>query len=197
METLLISSEKLKIILNERDIAKYSLDCEHLDYGNTETRRAFWTILDDAKHRTGFDAADRRVLIQAYVSKSGICELYVTKIGERESAQRDGDAVSFEIAESTCASERIFEFASIHELLSAAGAAMPLIHRDVGSVYAEESASRTRYFLLLPPEEARLLEHLLLDFSHERTGKASEGYLREHCRCICASRAIGIMASLA
>ena len=52
-----------------------------LDYENTETRRAFWSILDEAKHRTGFDAASEKVFVQVYPSKSGGCEMYVTKLG--------------------------------------------------------------------------------------------------------------------
>ena len=80
MELILISENKLKITLSECDMKQYDLDCDTLDYDNTETRRAFWNILDEAKHRTGFDAASQRVFIQLYPSKGGGCEMYVTKL---------------------------------------------------------------------------------------------------------------------
>lgn len=81
MELILISDSKLKIMLTTDDMREYALDCSTLDYDNTETRRAFWSILDEAKHRTGFDAASEKVFVQVYPSRSGGCEMYVTKLG--------------------------------------------------------------------------------------------------------------------
>lgn len=81
MELILINDTKLKIMLTREDMTRYDLDCENVDYDNTETRRAFWSILDEAKHRTGFDAARDRVFIQLYPSREGGCEMFVTKVG--------------------------------------------------------------------------------------------------------------------
>ena len=67
MELILISENKLKITLTECDMKQYDLDCDDIDYDNTETRKAFWSILDEAKHRTGFDAASQRVFIQRHL----------------------------------------------------------------------------------------------------------------------------------
>ena len=81
MELIKISPTKLKIMLTPEDMREYEIDCESVDYARTETRRAFWSILDEAKHRTGFDAASERVYIQLYPSREGGCEMYVTKVG--------------------------------------------------------------------------------------------------------------------
>lgn len=81
MELIVISDSKLKIMLTKEDLREYALDCNTLDYENTETRRAFWSILDEAKHRTGFDAASEKVFVQVYPSRAGGCEMYVTKLG--------------------------------------------------------------------------------------------------------------------
>ena len=81
MELILISDSKLKIMLSRQDMEYYELSNEEIDYDNTETRRAFWQILDEAKHKTGFDAAEEKVFIQLYPSKEGGCEMYVTKVG--------------------------------------------------------------------------------------------------------------------
>ena len=80
MELIFINDTKLKIILNDADMEYYRLDCNCVNYNNTETRRAFWDILDEAKHKTGFDAASDKVFIQLYPSKEGGCEMYVTKL---------------------------------------------------------------------------------------------------------------------
>lgn len=88
MELLLISDSRLKVILSREDMEKYSLSAEMMDYDNTETRRAFWSILDEAKHRTGFDAAADRVFVQVYPSRCGGCEMFVTKLGEKSERKR-------------------------------------------------------------------------------------------------------------
>ena len=81
MELILINPSKLKIMLSFDDMQKYDLDTKTIDYDNTATRKAFWSILDDARQITGFDAASARLFIQLYQSKKGGCEMFVTKIG--------------------------------------------------------------------------------------------------------------------
>ena len=93
MELILISDKKLKVMLSASDMQKYELDNDTIDYDNTETRRAFWQILDEAKHKTGFDAASEKVFIQVYPSRGGGCEMYVTKLGALSSALPE-DALS-------------------------------------------------------------------------------------------------------
>lgn len=80
MEMILISENKLKITLSPLDMKDFDLDCDTADYSKTETRRAFWSILDEAKHLTGFDAASDKIYIQMYPSREGGCEMYVTKL---------------------------------------------------------------------------------------------------------------------
>lgn len=84
MEIVRISEEKLKLTLCKEDLEKYSLKPEELDYDKTETRRVIWQILDDAKKRTGFDAAADRALIEAYPGRRGGCEIYVTLLCEKK-----------------------------------------------------------------------------------------------------------------
>ena len=84
MEIVRISEEKLKLTLAKEDLERYSLRIEELDYDKTETRRVIWQILDDAKKRTGFDAAADKALIEAYPGRRGGCEIYVTLLGEKK-----------------------------------------------------------------------------------------------------------------
>lgn len=86
MEMLLISSNKLKIIISKNDLDSFDLTTDMLDYGNTETKRMLWDILNKAKHTVGFDPDGYRVFVQLYPSKDGSCELFVTKISTSESS---------------------------------------------------------------------------------------------------------------
>ena len=70
MELIKISDSKLKIALTPTDMEKYSLDIQTMDYDKTETRSAFWQLLDEAKHKTGFDAASEKIFVQIYSSKN-------------------------------------------------------------------------------------------------------------------------------
>jgi len=79
LEIIRIGENKLKLILSDEDLLKYHLKFESLDYDNTETRRVLWAILDEAKKKTGFDAAADRTLVQTYPGRKGGCEIYVTR----------------------------------------------------------------------------------------------------------------------
>ena len=80
LELNLMGQDKLRVILTPFDMIKYDLTCDKIDYDNTETRKAVWSILDYAKHETGFDAATGRICIQVYPEKNGGCEIYITKL---------------------------------------------------------------------------------------------------------------------
>ena len=66
MELLRIGDKKLKVTLSGEDMEHYRLDSETMDYDTTETRSAFWQILDEAKHKTGFDAGGGKIFVQIY-----------------------------------------------------------------------------------------------------------------------------------
>lgn len=115
MELLLISNDQLKVTLSAADMARFELRPEELDYGNTETRSAFWNILDRAKHETGFDAATDRVLVQVYPSVSGGCELFVTKLHEKKQQSKSL------VPKSRRVCLRAWRMESMDELLAACG----------------------------------------------------------------------------
>lgn len=80
MEMILISDNKLKIILSSEELESFDLTVDILDYGNTETKRMLWDLLSKAKHSIGFNPDGYRVFVQLYPSRDGSCELFVTKI---------------------------------------------------------------------------------------------------------------------
>ena len=84
----MISSSKLKIMLSADDMQKYALDHD-VNYADLKTRKAFKSILEEAKQKTGFDAENEKIFIQLYPSKKGGCELYITKICEEADEEYD------------------------------------------------------------------------------------------------------------
>jgi negative regulator of genetic competence, sporulation and motility len=84
MELIVINQSKLKIMLTVPDMQRYELAPGHLDCADAKTRRSFRRIFDDVRMQTGFDTAGERLLVQLYTSRSGGCEIFVTKLGMRE-----------------------------------------------------------------------------------------------------------------
>ena len=84
----------MKITLSEDDLLFYGLELSSLSYSNTQTRRAFWALLDDAKNATGFDAAAARVSVQIYASREGGCEMYIQAQLDAEQASETPHSTS-------------------------------------------------------------------------------------------------------
>ena len=192
MELILISENKLKITLSECDMKQYDLDCNTIDYDNTETRRAFWSILDEAKHRTGFDAASQRVFIQLYPSKEGGCEMYVTKL-ELKSSKESHHAL-LPLSRRFLA----FSFERLDELI---GVCRRLRAIDFSGSSEAHRSNTGRYVLIIdePEENAYigLSEHSFIDeFGRRENVKHVKLMCHEHASCICGENAVEILGSL-
>ncbi len=79
MDLILISEEKLKIILTESDMRRFNIDVESLDYSNVTTKKVFWEILDEAKTKSGFNPDKSKLYVQVFPSQDGGCEMFITK----------------------------------------------------------------------------------------------------------------------
>lgn len=85
MEIIRISDTRVKLSLDEEDMKKYGIAVEDMSADTTARRRILWTLLDEAKKRTGVDAAGMKTLIEAFPGKRGGCEVFVTVAsGKRE-----------------------------------------------------------------------------------------------------------------
>ncbi len=78
MELILINASKLKIMLDKSDMKEYNIG-DDSDCAGAQTRRAIRTILDRARDQIGFNTEGEEIFVQLYSSKSGGCELFVTK----------------------------------------------------------------------------------------------------------------------
>lgn len=70
---------KIVVELTNADLAELDITYEEMDYGNIETRRVIWTILDRARHTLCRDIdPSGKMLIESVPTPEGGCVLYIT-----------------------------------------------------------------------------------------------------------------------
>lgn len=195
MELILISESKLKVMLTADDMEAYSLTCDNIDYDNTETRKAFWNILDEAKHRTGFDAAKEKVFIQIFPSKGGGCEMYVTKLEGLSTTDRITCHVKRD--ELICFTD-IYAFLCLDDLLNVCAQLDKLGFKGESSAYAGDDG---KFYLVI--SDTRTLGSsmptypFIAEYGEKKTGKNFILYIKEHCKLICKGEAVEKLCVLA
>ena len=193
MELILISDSKLKIMLSPDDMNFYDIDCGSVDYGSTETRRAFWSILDTAKKKAGFDAASDRVYIQMYPSRDGGCEMYVTKLGQKAqksscpSAEKKGAQIL----------QLAYVFPSIRALLSVCNTLTKRTVRCESSAYAGEAGECMLFLSCEQSAKKRNCLGFIEEYGAQTDHGISLTFAAEHYRCICPYEAVETLSSLA
>lgn len=195
MEILLISDAKLKVMMTREDMQTYALEGDEIDYDTTETRKAFWSILDEAKRRTGFDAAKDKVLIQLYPSKDGGCELFVTKLGLVPPVAEKTIARSGRVA---MLSKRraIWGFSLLSDLTEACAHLSCKEKAEDSDVYYADDG---RYYLVLQErlgKNDQLSEYSCLSEYGECMPYTGLDYIKEHGICIKQGGAVALFAQL-
>lgn len=186
-------------MLTLEDMIKYDLDCNSASYDNTETRRAFWNILDEAKHRTGFDAASDRVLVQLYPSKSGGCEMYITKVGLLCSTSTNPDTQSFllpALKETSLAENIAFVFKGIRFMIAACKLATRSGHIEDSCAWIDENGL---YYLFTKPSgetNASYFMGIMSEFGITSNNSDTLAYVKEHGHEFCTHNAIETLSVL-
>lgn len=212
MDYLRIGESKLKITLSSDELDSYGMDLSELDYASTETRRAFWAILDDAKRATGFDAAASRVSVQIYTSKTGGCEIFVTSsptaAGYRSLTDDKTMALTVCGALPKLYGESVCSFDSISDLLTACKVLMAQGCCCESSAWQLPSFGRmggdmgARYYLYLAGNHAPKASGtvnssgILAEFGSPLP-ELDLSYLSEHCLPLVSERAVEQLAKLA
>lgn len=202
MELIKISDMKLKITLSKDDMMRYELDCDTMDYDNTETRKAFWSILDYAKHMTGFDAASERVFIQLYPDKCGGCEMYVTKLGlpdtddAREAEREDSETMELRpLIRPTGERERLgaYRFDDLEELLCVCRQLASVGYSYRSSAYCDDGEN---YYLVLREKNGSIGTpySFISEFGTAADAQSLRIYIGEHGRVICEGDAVGVLS---
>ncbi len=198
LELILINSSKLKIMMTSEDMAQYDLKCENIDYDNTETRRAFWSILDEAKHKTGFDAASDKVFVQLYPSKGGGCEMYITKLGASDSS-KENRQISF--GERRKGRTEIYRFDKLDWLIAVCRRLSLLGCAKESSAYFDPA--KNAYYLSLTEQCTTCNQgsgvgemSFIKEFGKTENYTALRMYIKEYCRCICESDAVKTLSRM-
>ena len=206
MEWIRISESKLKIMLSAEDAKRYALDCNTADFADDATRTVFREILTEVRSETGFDATEDKVYIQMYPSKSGGCELFVTKMGlllsngqtddrspvKRASTARPLLAPRREARQRQCA----FVFGELEHLLA--------LCRRMSALYTGESqiwkSERGSWWLILcdggDPFSLREDFRFAREYGTQANADEVRAYLSEHGTCLCAKNGIAVFARL-
>ena len=195
MELLPINEQKIKIMLSHEDLAAWQLSPDTIDYNTTETRRAFWGILDEAKKKTGFDAAKEKVFVQLYPAKNGGCEMYVTKLHESD------DSAPITFTKGLPSFEKsLYAFSRLEDMLSACARLAECGFSSESTAYAE---LHTYYLSLGSTSTAKKRSRdsvTLCDLVSEygkKVENTKEAWLCEHGECICPDHAVEHYATLA
>ena len=194
MELIMINSSKLKIMLSGDDMKKYDLDTDKIDYDTTATRRAFWSILDDAKTETGFNAASDKLFIQLYPCKKGGCEMYVTKIGEpRLPSARENLQISPTDAHYGGHKRmEAYAFPDMESMLCVCRRLLALDYEGESHAYRD---SRGQFFLLLYRYTYGTYAYLdeysfISEYGRSENAGQIKLYISEHATCIRAHDAV-------
>lgn len=206
MEIIMISENKLKIMLCKEDLTHFELKPEQLDYSNTETKRMFWDVLNRAKHQNGFDTDGQRVLVQLYPSKEGGCEMFVTKIGVLHNEEskshinekKHSGAINFKKSSRSHTSQSAFRFEDTEEMLEVCRRLKKIGYLGDSSAYFCDNGSK--YLLLsdvdssefAPPDEFSFIS----EYGDLENSKNLEYYILEHGKAICEFDAVSILSNL-
>ncbi len=187
MELLIISENKIKISLTKNDLDTYDISCENIDYDTTETRRVVWSLLDDVKRQSGFDAAKSRIFVQIYPSIDGGCEMYVSRLGkeEREKSYKPQNDKSEARRKKNC-----YIFSGMNELIAVCRAMLKRGYSGRADLYADETGG---FYLCAEPSEQI---GFITEFGASEGKESTELYIKEHCREICVGDAVSTLGRL-
>lgn len=172
MELIKIGHDALKVTLSREDMELYDIEFDMLDYRNNETRRVIWSILDEAKRSLGFEVARDSLYIQAFRSKCGGCELFVSREEKRTQKPRLTLFKFQNAADITRGCARLENCGFKGDSRAYLG--------EGGELYLEISAAENEYIYL--DELSRRLPH-------------SEAFLGEHAKLLC-EHAVETLAGL-
>lgn len=182
MELIVIDESRIKLMLTAEDMKAYRNAAE--ESGTGEALRG---ILRAAGMRG-------RIYVEMYPSKTGGCEVFVTKLAEREnrtSMKSGNERMLAEYRNYIFRGRVIYRFDTMPCLLGACAGLMQGGYRGESSAYHEETAGCGAYYLILEQESHVASEHL-----GSLCKSSVYYYINEHCRKLCAD-AVQILGKLA
>ena len=172
VETIVISADRMKIMLSREELKRYCLDGAALDTENERVQSTLRRVIEEAGRQSGFDTARSRMHVQVYESRAGGCEMFVTLLPR-------------EILEET-AERTLYGFRDREELVM-------LCRRLRDDGYDAPSAAYRldgSYFLILEGLEP----YAACDFG-VLTDRVLHPYITEYGECLMAENAVARVAA--
>lgn len=175
---------KIVVVLTREDMSELDITYEEMDYGNIETRRVIWTLLDRAREtlRRDIDPSGK-MLIETVPTEDGGCVLYFTVLPQ-EAALNGRGAVRIH-------KERTgftYAFASLDALLECAAHLRGIRPLPKSSLYLLDGT----YCLRVQAEHApRRIRQMLSEYGVPcADGVMPAAFLREHAKLLARDDAI-------
>ena len=159
MDLLKIHDGKLKIALTAEELHAHGLTISSFDYENVKTKRALWQMLDEAKKTVGFDASNASLYVELYPSRTGGCEIFVTRRLKKEKSEERKR-------------EQLFVFPDSEPLIALSAALSVAGYREASPLYAYDG----RLYLVIVTEMCAALgaSDLALEFASPSDGVTLE-----------------------
>lgn len=208
MELIMINDKKMKIMLTEKELYRYNLECGSFSMESEDQRHAFRKVLSDACKMGGFDNRSSRLMVQMYPSKKGGCEIFVTKMESTDQECKkalppspivvgiDCGEMSCEGKDSLCT--ECYCFNNFSHLITVCK--QLLICKYSGSSNAYVSPNGTYYLVLSDISiTSTNKSYDMLSFIGEyakRSDIRALGYIEDHCKSICKRDAVSTLGRL-
>lgn len=213
MDLIPINNSKLKIMLDENDMKEYNIGDE-ADCANSATRLAIRHILDRAKDQIGFNTEGAEIFVQLYTSKSGGCELFVTKSdypqikedkktknAKKSTGNKECQALAVRgetqlVSGKNDFGRMVFSFDTLRELCTACKI---LLKKAILIQSRAYRIGNSEFYLVLENTNTSAYTRLdkltfLLEFGNRERADHAITYLNEHASPICETDAISTLA---
>lgn len=194
MELILISGSKLKIILDADESKKYNV----ADIGGVEKsdRWHLSGILEDVYRLSGFDTRCDNLSIEIFESRSGGCEIFITK--EEKSKSYTPKEIKNLCRE--CLSDNVtlaYIFKTVNDLISVCKL---LGNKNLPTKSRAFCIGNKNFYLILTflgffTSELYTSLEFISEFGERISTEGLEDYLGEHGREICDGEAIETLSS--
>lgn len=188
MEVIIISKNKIKLMLTGEEMARYGSDTEIMLY----------SIMEDVQNKCGIRDMHGRVFVQMFLSCDGGCEMFMTKLAEHDDIHKS----DIETGEECVLTEyrkyiygekerlSIYRFDDMQYLLLCCRELSRGNYNGKSTVYADKI--KRVYYLILDSETYIAGENL----GKQRPFREFY-YIKEHCDEICGENAVAKLSLFA
>ena len=191
MELILISSNKLKVILTAEEMKKYKLHKDS-DVSHASEKKHLSSLLDDIKRKSGFSTDTGSVYIELFESIDGGCEMFITKEIHKLADLKN------EVGADITKSIFIYRFTSANDIILASKRIVNSKNSYLSQLFSDDLG--VFYLVLTAFGEHKKQNDAELIFMEEYGERIDDecfkDYLDEHARPICRSDAVRILSQM-